>query len=71
MFFPGHTLSWGRGFPSLLTKCGSSVNQEYGPVDPTREGNYIFLEALFREVKELFPDHYLHLGGDEVDFDCW
>ncbi|KAK7586163.1 hypothetical protein V9T40_004039 [Parthenolecanium corni] len=68
---PGHTLSWGLGMPGLLTKCGDPHLGEYGPIDPTRESNYIFLENLFKEIAELFPDNYFHLGGDEVNFDCW
>lgn len=68
---PGHTLSWGKGIPSLLTKCGDSFPRPYGPIDPTDENNYVILEKLFKEVHEVFPDQYLHLGGDEVEFGCW
>ncbi|XP_065215938.1 beta-hexosaminidase subunit beta-like isoform X2 [Planococcus citri] len=68
---PGHTLSWGKGIPGLLTQCNHSYPQPYGPIDPTNENNYVILRRLFKEIHEVFPDKYLHLGGDEVDFGCW
>ena len=70
---PGHTLSWGNGQPGLLTPCytGKTPNGEFGPIDPIRNSSYQFIETLFKEVVNRFPDQYLHLGGDEVDFTCW
>lgn len=68
---PGHTLSWGKGIPNLLTQCSHSFPQPYGPIDPTNEYNYVILEKLFKEIHDVFPDKYLHLGGDEVEFGCW
>uniref|UniRef100_A0A224YPI0 Beta-hexosaminidase n=1 Tax=Rhipicephalus zambeziensis TaxID=60191 RepID=A0A224YPI0_9ACAR len=70
---PGHTLSWGQAYPELLTTCydGDVPSGELGPVDPTRNETYVFMSRFFTEVARVFPDQYLHLGGDEVDFDCW
>ncbi|CAG0890887.1 unnamed protein product [Darwinula stevensoni] len=75
---PGHTQSWGRDLPGFLTPCGAGNSwaakedlPEYGPIDPSREENYAFLWKFFGEVLETFPDQFLHLGGDEVDFRCW
>ncbi|VDP89721.1 unnamed protein product [Echinostoma caproni] len=70
---PGHTQSWGRGQPGLLTECykGEKPNEYYGPFNPARNSTYDFMWKLLHELADVFPDKYLHLGGDEVDFRCW
>lgn len=73
---PGHSLSWGPAVPGLLTQCYNTSTQQpipgqFGPIDPTVEANYAFLSTLFGEVVEVFPDAYIHVGGDEVSYTCW
>ncbi|CAN8017075.1 unnamed protein product [Ixodes persulcatus] len=70
---PGHTQSWGAAFPDLLTPCyeGSTPNGKLGPMNPILNTTYQFLKYFFQEVVDVFPDQYLHLGGDEVPFNCW
>jgi hexosaminidase len=40
-------------------------------MNPMLDSTYTFLEQLFREVIEDFPDEYVHLGMDEVYYNCW
>lgn len=65
---PGHTQSWGIGYPELRTQCADGST---GPLRADLPGTYHFLNKLFQEVAEVFPDPFVHLGGDEVNFDCW
>src|SRR5271170_3902483 len=67
---PGHVTSWLVGMPEL-----GSVERPYeisrtfgiwdGALDPTKESTYKFLDAFIGEMSELFPDEYMHMGGDE------
>ena len=55
-----------------LQLCSNgSIDGIVGPIDPSHEPNYFFIAGLLEEVGVRFPDHYMHLGGDEVPFDCW
>ncbi|CAG9859144.1 unnamed protein product [Phyllotreta striolata] len=68
---PGHTRSWGVSHPELLTACEGAYALKLGPMNPARNGTFEFIEKLFGEVKGVFADDYIHLGGDEVGFECW
>jgi len=67
---PGHTGAWFVGYPDLASGPGPfHIEREFGvfdPVmDPTRESTYKFLDTFIGEMAAIFPDHFLHIGGDE------
>jgi hexosaminidase len=82
---PGHALSWLVGYPELGSGVGTdgkgtgqgpyAISREYGvfdPVlDPTRESTYKFLDKFIGEMAALFPDAYMHIGGDENNGVQW
>jgi hexosaminidase len=40
-------------------------------MDPTQEETYRFLDAFLGEMAQLFPDDYVHIGGDENNGKQW
>lgn len=44
---PGHTRSWGISHPEILTACQGDLLGKYGPLNPTIELTYEFLEKLW------------------------
>ena len=78
---PGHAQSWMVGYPELASGNGSNyggpyeIEREYGifdpVIDPTRESTYKFLDKFIGEMAEIFPDPYMHIGGDENNGVQW
>lgn len=73
---PGHTTSWLVGYPELASAPGPyKIERFWGVFDPclnpTREEVYTFLNSFLEEMAKLFPDEYLHIGGDEVNGVHW
>jgi hexosaminidase len=67
---PGHSSAWFVGYPDLASAPGPfHIEREFGvfdPVmDPTRESTYKFLDTFIAEMAAIFPDHFMHIGGDE------
>ena len=68
---PGHTTSWLVAYPRFGSGPGPyTLARGYGireaTMDPTRDDVYGFLDSFFREMARLFPDPFIHIGGDEV-----
>ncbi len=73
---PGHATSWLVGYPDLASAPGPyQIERQPGifdpTLDPTREEIYQFLDAFFGEMASLFPDEYMHIGGDENEGKQW
>ena len=73
---PGHSTAWFVGHPELASGPGPyEIERRWGifdpAMDPTNEKTYKFLDELVAEMTKLFPDHYFHIGGDEVNGKEW
>ncbi|GMH55875.1 hypothetical protein TrST_g2448 [Triparma strigata] len=69
---PGHAGSWCEGYPEI---CPSKTCTE--PLNPSTNATFDLIEGLFKDLtggqakSGLFPETLMHLGGDEVNTDCW
>eukprot|EP01106_Pelomyxa_sp_JSP_P000973 TRINITY_DN1143_c0_g1_i5.p1 TRINITY_DN1143_c0_g1~~TRINITY_DN1143_c0_g1_i5.p1 ORF type:complete len:516 (+),score=96.17 TRINITY_DN1143_c0_g1_i5:68-1549(+) len=69
---PGHAASWGVGYPNVTVYCPSyEHNINNIPLDPTIDFTYTLIQGLFLEMSTIFPEEYIHTGGDEVVYGCW
>ena len=73
---PGHSTAWLVAYPELASgPPPSSIRREFGisnaALDPTREETYRFLERFLGEMASIFPDTYVHIGGDETVAPEW
>ena len=82
---PGHASAIGVAYPELLAwpdalvaKQGMPplpVERRFGVFPPVMDisnpASWQFIQALVAEWRPLFPDPYLHIGGDEVKADYW
>jgi hexosaminidase len=75
---PGHTGSWVKGEPSIMTDCPTVLDPTHpsqgwskATLDPSQNVTFDVVEKLIAELATVFPDSAFHLGGDEVHFTCW
>lgn len=73
---PGHAISAIRAYP-WLSCTGEEIKTFYTwgtpniSLCPGKESTFGFLEDVIKEVVELFPSQYIHIGGDECRKDRW
>jgi hexosaminidase len=68
---PGHVTSWLAAHPEWgLGETVSEPSIRFGKheccLDPTNPEVVQAVSVLFRELAQVFPDAYMHFGGDEV-----
>ena len=73
---PGHATSWLVGHPELASVPRDyEIERKWGifdpALDPTNPEVYAFLDAFLTEMAGLFPDDFIHIGGDEVNGKDW
>ncbi|SFN25312.1 hexosaminidase [Izhakiella capsodis] len=73
---PGHTGALAAAIPSLISAPGNyKIGRSWGVMkillDPSNEQVYQFIDSLVGEMTTIFPDSYLHIGGDEIDPSQW
>lgn len=74
--FPGHSLSVLVLFPELSCTGGPfNSEQVFGYEENVfcigNDSVFVLMEDILREIAELFPSRYLHIGGDECAKTYW
>jgi hexosaminidase len=73
---PGHSTAWLVAYPELASGTKpDGIRREFGvsdyAIDPTREETYTFISRFLTEMATIFPDAYIHIGGDETPAPDW
>jgi hexosaminidase len=69
---PGHMMAAIKVFPYLSCTGEPGQGKIFSvPLCPCKETTYEFAENVYKEIFDLFPSKYVHIGGDEVDKTTW
>lgn len=73
---PGHSHNLARVRPDILCNYTPGLKASDGydtrsVMCVSKESNYALLDDVMRELSELFPSQYIHIGGDEVNTAQW
>ena len=73
---PGHSHNLARVRPDVLCNYTPGLKASDGydtrnVMCASKESNYTLLEDIFRELAEVFPSQWVHIGGDEVSMTQW
>jgi len=60
-----HSPSRFRAFPTLAFGVSNCA------IDPTRAATYAFIVRFLAEMASIFPDAYIHIGGDQTPAPDW
>ena len=64
---PGHSEEVIAAYPELGCEVGHPVSD----FCPGKEATFDFLTGVLDEVIDVFPSHYIHIGGDEAGKAAW
>lgn len=78
---PGHASSWRFAYPDIVN-CTVDQNQNNnmfqfaleppaGQLNPTNPLTYTVINKILGDVANMFPDNFIHIGGDEARSACW
>lgn len=73
---PGHSKSIGTVHPDIRCNYTLDTSTTNG-IDVrdvwcvAKEENYQLIEDIVKELVDIFPSEYIHIGGDEVNFKWW
>ena len=72
---PGHATSWLLARPEWGAGPRPKPSRRFGVhdacLDPTNPAALCAVETLLGELADIFPDPFLHFGGDEVNGNWW
>lgn len=65
---PGHSEEVTATYPEL--SCSGKAYTDYD-LCAGKEATFLFLQDVIDEIIDLFPSHYIHIGGDEAGKSGW
>ena len=69
---PGHSMEVGYAYPQVLCEHPNGrLHMGAWDLCPGNEATYRLLETVLKEVMDIFPSPFIHIGGDEATMKTW